>query len=245
MDGDPEDDQSSLKMDEVQGSHDQSALAYLVLASTMVSRDVSTSNSDIDVTNVDDPQVAMADTLNQPLCSTSTMAAIPPQMRRHSDSMISIQRPHISISPRQSPVPSRYAQDSPTLSVSTSSTPPPILMSEFSHGEEGSSFMMTSDIDDHRKYEPISIDTVDHNDNATYTLPDSSPEMAAYDNGAKAQNRVYRCRLCSFSATTYTQLQLHMPRHGGMSPGIKNYLPLSIKFFLGRWTVHYQTSLSN
>ncbi|KAK3096190.1 hypothetical protein FSP39_024202 [Pinctada imbricata] len=28
--------------------------------------------------------------------------------------------------------------------------------------------------------------------------------------------KVYRCRLCSFNTSTYTQLQLHMPKHGGV-----------------------------
>ena len=58
---------------------------------------------------------------------------------------------------------------------------------------------------------------IDHSENATYSLPDSSPEDLSVDSVMDSPNKVYRCRLCSFHTSTYTQLQLHMPKHGGKS----------------------------
>lgn len=208
-------DQDGDPRTEGQHPSDRNAISHLIMASAIVSRDVSTANSDIDVTNIDEPQVSD----NVQHLASSTSATVPPQIRRHSDPLVGMER-HQTLhqSPRQSPLPSRFVS-SPTLSLSThSSSPPPIIMSdrEFSHSEDGSSFIINGDLDDPRKYEPINIDTTDHSEDATYTLPDSSPEMSAYDNGAKAQYKMYKCRLCNFTATTYTQLQLHMPRHGGV-----------------------------
>ncbi|XP_060068463.1 protein hunchback-like [Ylistrum balloti] len=220
MDGAPEGEQRMQNDGNLHASNGPNSISHLIMASAIVSRDVSTGNSDIDVTNIDDPQVSLADNIHAQhmASSTSAMAAVPPQIRRHSDPMISVERQPVSQSPGQSPLQSRFAT-SPSLSLSThSSSPPPIIMSdrEFSHSEDGSSYIITGDMDDPRKYEPINIDTTDHGEDATYTLPDSSPEMIAYDNGTKTQYKTYKCRLCNFTATTYTQLQLHMPRHGGV-----------------------------
>lgn len=59
-------------------------------------------------------------------------------------------------------------------------------------------------------------EAVDYGKDATYMLPDSSPESSPINSMLA---NVYKCRLCSFCASTYTQLQLHMPKHGS-----ENYL---------------------
>ncbi|XP_062613847.1 protein hunchback-like [Saccostrea cucullata] len=56
-------------------------------------------------------------------------------------------------------------------------------------------------------------DMMDYGKDATYLLPDSSPESSPMD---PVMTNVYKCRLCSFCTSTYTQLQLHMPKHGGV-----------------------------
>lgn len=50
-----------------------------------------------------------------------------------------------------------------------------------------------------------------------YSVGGSSPDENMDDNiQYSATSRFYKCRFCNFSALTYTQLQLHMPKHGGM-----------------------------
>lgn len=53
------------------------------------------------------------------------------------------------------------------------------------------------------------------NDDFSYRYMDSSsPENV--DARPGSPTGFYRCRFCSFTANTYTQLQLHMPKHGGV-----------------------------
>lgn len=52
------------------------------------------------------------------------------------------------------------------------------------------------------------------NDDFSYGFMDSSPENGLDTDGSPT--RFYKCRFCSFTASTYTQLQLHMPKHGGV-----------------------------
>ncbi|KAL5017314.1 hypothetical protein ScPMuIL_006903 [Solemya velum] len=50
-----------------------------------------------------------------------------------------------------------------------------------------------------------------------YSVGGSSPDENVDDNiQYSTTSRFYKCRFCSFSALTYTQLQLHMPKHGGV-----------------------------
>lgn len=57
------------------------------------------------------------------------------------------------------------------------------------------------------------IDGSGSNEDFTYHYMESSPENGMEMGGSPT--RFYKCRFCSFTASTYTQLQLHMPKHGG------------------------------
>jgi hypothetical protein len=57
----------------------------------------------------------------------------------------------------------------------------------------------------------VHTDVVDYGKDATYMLPDSSPESSPME---QMMTSFYKCRLCNFCTSTYTQLQLHMPKHG-------------------------------
>lgn len=57
----------------------------------------------------------------------------------------------------------------------------------------------------------MQADVVDYGKDATYMLPDSSPESSPME---PMMTNFYKCRLCNFCTSTYTQLQLHMPKHG-------------------------------
>ena len=48
-----------------------------------------------------------------------------------------------------------------------------------------------------------------------YSEDRSSPENLVTPTGFSIAARLYKCRFCNFSTMKYTQLQLHMPKHGG------------------------------
>ncbi|XP_052834511.1 ikaros family zinc finger protein isoform X1 [Octopus bimaculoides] len=49
-----------------------------------------------------------------------------------------------------------------------------------------------------------------------YNEDRSSPENLVTPTGFSIAARLYKCRFCNFSTMKYTQLQLHMPKHGGV-----------------------------
>jgi hypothetical protein len=59
------------------------------------------------------------------------------------------------------------------------------------------------------------MDGIENSDDYPYHYMDSSSPENALDMRAGSPTRLYKCRFCSFTANTYTQLQLHMPKHGG------------------------------
>lgn len=65
-------------------------------------------------------------------------------------------------------------------------------------------------------YDSIKMDDGENNDDFPYQYMDSSPENVL-DMRTGSPTRFYKCRFCPFTASTYTQLQLHMPKHGGKS----------------------------
>ncbi|XP_076104270.1 uncharacterized protein LOC143072968 [Mytilus galloprovincialis] len=64
-------------------------------------------------------------------------------------------------------------------------------------------------------YDSIKMDDGENNDDFPYQYMDSSPENVL-DMRTGSPTRFYKCRFCPFTASTYTQLQLHMPKHGGV-----------------------------
>ena len=75
-------------------------------------------------------------------------------------------------------------------------------------------------VEDDQSFEVESIEdaspTVQDGD-SSFSQSELSPDgYAVTASSLSSSGRLYSCRFCDFSTMTYTHLQLHMPRHGGL-----------------------------
>lgn len=211
---------SSPKQENLVSNSGDSAVARLLLASSMAQQDMLTNNvPDINVNQEsesdDNISVPMSISTNQVTNSRpDDMSSLD---INHNDVPIRDIAQQVSSSPSFSPNP---YHDHRSPSPSTHSSSPPILTSEVNceenpsinnDGDAVTNFLSEQRNLDHMSLGPLS----QNNDTTSYMLPDSSPEDIPDDVVNGLPNRFYRCRFCNFSAPTYTQLQLHMPKHGG------------------------------